>query len=180
MTYIEKMPHIFQLIPRMVPNLSKVTNCDAISALWQDAILPLYMSEPLGKGRSLYPEQNGRSCFTRSSPRRKAREAPATFSPPSHSWPRKDSAPGPGCGSAPGCCGEAGVDRCAGPGASGTWVEGCVGSQRPQVSGRGVGGSAFALWIPCIGIESRREACHGALNQGGLAGDRLEPERGSG
>ena len=53
---------------------------------------------------------------------------------------------------------------------------------RGLVAERWAGALAFALWIPCLGggIESRREARHGALNQGGLAGDRLEPERGSG
>ena len=43
---------------------------------------------------------------------------------------------------------------CTGPGASGTWVEGCVGSQRPQVSGRGVGGSSGLR--PLDSVSGRR------------------------
>ena len=65
---------------------------------------------------------------------------------------------------------------------TGGWRAGWGLSGRGLVAEGWAGALAFALWIPCLGggTESQREAHHGALNQGGLAGHRLEPERGSG
>ena len=59
------MPHIFHRIPRMVlgPSKGYKLRCYFLTALYQDAILPLYISQPLGKGRSLYPQQKWRELL---------------------------------------------------------------------------------------------------------------------
>lgn len=156
--------------------------------LFFDAILALYSSQPSGRAGASTLNKNGGSCFTRSPSRRKARRPPL----PSLHLPTPDPGrtppPGPGCGSAPGCGGEAGVDRLHWAwstryaGGGGGWRAGWGLSGRGLVAEGWAGALAFALWIPCLGggTESQREARHGALNQGGLAGHRLEPERGSG